>query len=104
MVTASSGQGTVHAYKQEALCHAWIAMDPEAWAVRVPEGNRDKKVLGKEMGTEPRSLLFFLLFICTYNVWVISPLFSPPPPLTNPPPSTYPHPLNIRQKLFCPYL
>jgi hypothetical protein len=24
---------------------------------------------------------FFFLFICAYNVWVISPLFTPPPPL-----------------------
>jgi hypothetical protein len=48
--------------------------------------------------------LIFLLFICAYNVWVISPLFLPPPNL---PPHSLPYPtlpLATRQKLFCPYL
>jgi hypothetical protein len=44
--------------------------------------------------------IFFIIFICAYNVWVISPPFPPPPPLFSP----YPQPLATRQKLFCPYL
>jgi hypothetical protein len=28
----------------------------------------------------PFILFYFILFICAYNVWVISPPFSPPPP------------------------
>jgi hypothetical protein len=34
----------------------------------------------------------FILFICAYNVWVISPPFPSPPPLHAPPPlpSRYP--------------
>jgi hypothetical protein len=38
---------------------------------------------------EIHSFLKFLLFIYTYNVWVISPPFPPLPPLLFPPP----HPL-----------
>jgi hypothetical protein len=46
---------------------------------------------------------FFLLFICAYNVWVISHPFSllPPFPLSL---SLSLHPLATRKKLFCPYL
>jgi hypothetical protein len=40
---------------------------------------------------------FFLLFICVYNAWVISP------PCPHSTPSLSPHPLNTQQKLFCPY-
>jgi hypothetical protein len=29
--------------------------------------------------------ILFILFIYTYNVWVISPSFPPPPPLATPP-------------------
>jgi hypothetical protein len=48
-----------------------------------------------------RPHLFFFLFICACNVWVISsPLYSPLPPL----PPLPPQPLATRQKLFCPYL
>jgi hypothetical protein len=39
---------------------------------------------------------FFHLFICAYNVWVISPLKPSLLPC--------PHSLASRQKLFCPYL
>jgi hypothetical protein len=35
------------------------------------------------------SFFFFLLLICAYNVWIISPPFSPPPPL---PPHPFPLP------------
>jgi hypothetical protein len=31
-------------------------------------------------------LFFFLLFVCAYNVWVISPFFPPPPPSYPQPP------------------
>jgi hypothetical protein len=46
-----------------------------------------------------------LLFICTYNTWVISPPCPHPLPY-HPlrPLSLPPHPLDTRQKLFCPYL
>jgi hypothetical protein len=48
--------------------------------------------------------LIFILFICAYIVWVISP--PSPHPLLYPPNSLpYPPlPLTTRQKLFCPYL
>jgi hypothetical protein len=50
-------------------------------------------------------IFFFLLFICAYNVWVISPP-SPLPPPSLPPllPPSNPYSLATRQKLFCPYL
>jgi hypothetical protein len=45
-----------------------------------------------------KNVYFFLLFIYAYNVWVISPHFLPPPPLSPCPPQS----LAIRQKPFCP--
>jgi hypothetical protein len=49
----------------------------------------------------PREI-FFLLFICAYNVSVIPP--PCPYPLPYPPaPPSLPHPLNTQQKLFCSY-
>jgi hypothetical protein len=46
---------------------------------------------------------FFIIFICAYNVWVISP-HSPTPSLTLLTLPSPPYPLATRQKLFCPYL
>jgi hypothetical protein len=47
---------------------------------------------GRDGPREIREIsFFFLLFICVYNVWVISPPFPPPPPLPplNPPTLRY---------------
>jgi hypothetical protein len=50
-----------------------------------------------------RTFFIVLLFICAYNAWVISPPCPHPLPYHPLPPSP-PHPLDTRQKLFCPYL
>jgi hypothetical protein len=47
---------------------------------------------------------FFLLFICAYNVWVISSPFLLPLPFLPNPSLSPPTLLAARQKLFCPYL
>jgi hypothetical protein len=46
----------------------------------------------------------YLLFICTYNAWVISPPCPHPSLTIHPTPSLSPHTLDTWQKLFCPYL
>jgi hypothetical protein len=48
--------------------------------------------------------LIFILFICAYNVWVISLPFPHPHPYPRSAPSLFPPPLLTQQKLFCPYL
>jgi hypothetical protein len=46
--------------------------------------------------------LFFLLFICAYTVWVISPPFPLPPPLPMPPPPSFPHPPHYQAETILP--
>jgi hypothetical protein len=58
-------------------------------------------VLDRKMKKENKAIF---LFICAYNVWVISPSCPPPPLPYLLPLSLPPDPLNTQQKLFCPYL
>jgi hypothetical protein len=61
---------------------------------------KQKKINTSYNATEQRKHLFiylfliFILLICTYNVWVISPPCSLPSPTVS---------LATQQKLFCPY-
>jgi hypothetical protein len=48
--------------------------------------------------------LVFILFICAYDVWVISPPSPHHLPYPSPPPTSAPHPLATWKKLFLPYL
>jgi hypothetical protein len=41
---------------------------------------------------ETRARIFFLLFMCAYDVWVISAPFPLPPPLSTPPPPSATNP------------
>jgi hypothetical protein len=54
--------------------------------------------------TQTPFLFFFLLFICAYNVWVISPPSPHHLPYLPGPLPLLPYPLAIRQKLFFSYL